>query len=66
MKLIDLVLTVNEAAEEYGVERSTLRKAMVNEFKSFEHGVNCRKTGGKKAPWIVTREAVEESYGNKS
>ena len=65
MKVIDLVLTVNEAVEEYDVERSTLRKALVNESYSFEQGVNCRKTGGRKAPWLVTREALEETYGKQ-
>ena len=66
MKIIDLVLTINQAAEAYDVDRSTLRKAIVNEFKGFEHGVNCQKTAGEKSPWLVTREAVEEAYGEKT
>ena len=66
MKIIDLVLTINEASEEYEVKRSTLRKALVNEFKGFKQGKNCRKTAGPKSPWLVTREALEEAYGKKS
>ena len=63
MKLIDLVITSTEAIEQYDINsRSNFIKALKNEWKSFKIGVNCRKSGGT---WLVTREAVKESYGEK-
>ena len=60
MKILDQVLTINEAVQEYDIKRSALRKAIVNGYRGFKEGVNCRKTGGRNAPWLVTREIIEK------
>lgn len=61
---LDQVMTLNEAAERYGVPPDTLKASCAG-----QHGVpprfsqeECRKSGRY---WIITRAGMERLYGHK-
>ena len=58
MRILDEVYTFSEAAEIWGLDKSTLRKAVVN--GRFKEGIDYRKAGGTN---VITREAMIREYG---
>lgn len=56
---LEQVMTISEAAEEYDVDRSTLRRNFANSWKGFVEGENVRKSGDK---WLVTKKAMDKAY----
>lgn len=63
MELID-VLTVAEAAQVYGLDTSTLRRACTGQkgYKPIFTDKECRQSG---KTWLITRAAMVRVYGDK-
>lgn len=64
MELID-VLTVAEAAQIYGLDTSTLRRACTGQkgYRPIFTSEECRQSG---KTWLITRDAMNRVYGNKT
>ena len=53
----DKLLSLKEAAEQYGREESTLRRAISNGL--LEEGKDCKKFGKQ---WIILKSSMERVY----
>lgn len=54
------IVSSKEAAERYGKEESTIRKAI--SAGKFTEGVDCKKFGKQ---WVLLVESLEREYGAK-
>lgn len=54
------LISLKEAAEAYGRDESTLRRAIINGI--LQEGIDCKKFGKQ---WVILKSSMERIYGDK-